>query len=405
MDNNGNRRFEDYSDPAVTNLNGQPYQSSMENSQYQYGDENYNYGYGNYNYNNGNYNYGNENYNFGYNPYNQDMRRIPLDSKGCPLRNRFGMKLTFAIIEIVFSVIGVITGSYILGLIPLVLSILACIFVCLQNRDFHNGDWEGFMSKSKGATVLLWIAFGFIMVWLILVIVVIVLFFAVGATTFSSLFDELGLKDMEPDYKYEYNYDKDEEPADNSDRDDTSDYDTDKTEINDLEGGYVPMVEGFNSFSLEGADITLPMALNDFLAAGFYMKDEDLEEILEENNSYGYAYYSSENDQYLGTIFVYNVLNQDIQVKDGMVGGITINEGYGDETVDLELIGGLSFGTSPEDAIDVFGSDVTERHMDGDYSYYSWQFTYGYPTSIELDYNSGKLREVWIMNYASLADY
>ena len=31
MDNNENKRFEDYSDPRVTNLNGQPYHSASEN--------------------------------------------------------------------------------------------------------------------------------------------------------------------------------------------------------------------------------------------------------------------------------------------------------------------------------------------------------------------------------------
>ena len=56
------------------------------------------------------------------------------------------------------------------------------------------------------------------------------------------------------------------------------------------------------------------------------------------------------------------------------------------------------------DAVDVFGADVTEAHIDGDYGYYKWLFDHGYSTSIELDYSSGKLNEVWIMKYDTLQD-
>ena len=84
-----------------------------------------------------------------------------------------------------------------------------------------------------------------------------------------------------------------------------------------------------------------------------------------------------------------------------MIGGITIN-GY--DNVDFALVGGLGFGTTLADAVDVFGADVTEAHIDGDYGYYKWLFDHGYSTSIELDYSSGKLNEVWIMKYDTLQD-
>lgn len=402
MDNNENRQFQDYSDPGMTNLNGQLYQNGQP---YQNGDPYQNMG--NYSQNN----YGGDNYNYGYNSYSRNSYNVPLDYKGRPLKNRFGMKLTFSIIEMVIALLGMIGGSVYFGVIPLVLSILACVFVCLQNRDFHNADWESFQSKSKTASVFLWITFGIYMIWLVLVIILVILVLVIGVSTFTSVLDDLGMKNMEPDYKYEYEYKDDEDSvydADDSDKkeaDDKAEQHKSNAKVNNLEGGYVDMVKGYETFTLEGADITLPMSLDAFLDAGFYMNEEDLEETLEGNNSYGYSYYSSRNDQYLGTIFIYNVTNRDIKVKNGIVGGMTINRGYGDEEADLTLLGGLKFGSSVDDAIQVFGSDVTNEDIDGDYSYYSWQFTYGYATSIELDYEKDQLKEVWIMNYASLSDY
>lgn len=75
--------------------------------------------------------------------------------------------------------------------------------------------------------------------------------------------------------------------------------------------------------------------------------------------------------------------------------GITINQ-YGD--VDLKLVGGVKLDSSPEDAIKVFGTDVTSVGGEGSDRSYSWLFSHGYSTSIELDYHSNQLNEVWIMN-------
>ena len=79
------------------------------------------------------------------------------------------------------------------------------------------------------------------------------------------------------------------------------------------------LVEGFNSFRLMGADITLPMPVQDFMEAGFYLQDENLDEMIEANNSYGYAYYSRLTDEYLGTLFIYNTSSKDQKVQDGII--------------------------------------------------------------------------------------
>ena len=50
-------------------------------------------------------------------------------------------------------------------------------------------------------------------------------------------------------------------------------------------------------------------------------------------------------------------------------------------------------------------SDATSDYEDGDYGYYTWEFTDGYATSLELDFYQGELEEVWIMNYNELSNY
>lgn len=415
MDNNENKRFEDYSDPRVTNLNGQPYHSASENDGKPFSERGYesaaNQGYGGANYNYGSGYEGQSGYadqngyagqnryagQNGYTDYNGYAQRgnVPLDKKGRPLQNRYGLKLTLSIIEIVFGILLAFCGGG-MGMLPLVLAVLACVYTCRQNRDFQIGDWDGFLKKSKIATIFLWISFGIDIALIVFIIVLLVCFLTVGSGYLKSIVNNINLpSDLNPGSSYEYEID------DSEDKEDTDSAIIADAEVNDLEGGYVDLVEGFNSFRLMGADITLPMPVQDFMEAGFYLQDEDLDEMTEANNSYGYAYYSRLTDEYLGTLFIYNTSSKDQKVQDGIIGGITVN-GY--DNVDLALVGGLGFGTTLADAVDVFGADVTEAYIDGDYGYYKWLFDHGYSTSIELDYSSGKLNEVWIMKYDTLQD-
>ena len=117
MDNNENKRFEDYSDPRVTNLNGQPYHSASENDGKPFSERGYesaaNQGYGGANYNYGSGYEGQSGYadqngyagqnryagQNGYTDYNGYAPRgnVPLDKKGRPLQNRYGLKLTLSL--------------------------------------------------------------------------------------------------------------------------------------------------------------------------------------------------------------------------------------------------------------------------------------------------------------------
>lgn len=329
-----------------------------------------------------------------------DNNNSPYDKKGRPLKNYFGIKLTLSIIAIVIASPAAIGGG-VFGAFLLALAIVACVYTCLQNRDYRDGYWEGFRKKSLIATICLWVEFG-----ILFVLMIILGLFIVGILAFhTNLFQILtgrsdGPLNLKPDSAYEYHTD-DEDGSNQEDPDAGSDV-YDNNRINDLEGGYVDTVDGFETFYMDHVAITLPITLDNFMNSGFYLNDDDLNEMIEAHNSYGYPYYRSSDGTYLGTLFVYNTSDTDSKVKNGIVGGLTIND---NENLDLALVGGLKFGSSLEDAVKVLGKDVTTQRTDGDYGYYTWQFSHGYSTSIELDYVGNKLDEVWIMKYDTLSDY
>lgn len=330
----------------------------------------------------------------------------PYETYGKPLKNYFGLKLTFSIIAIVIGAL-MFVGSVSFGVFYLGFAVVACVFTCLQNRDYKAGYWQNFRRNRTLATIFLSISL--VLDALLLILAVFLAFFVLFK--FSSVsgghhsYPDSIIEEIIGDHNDGSDHNGSSDDYGEHDTDDTNgdtDFDVDQYGINDLEGGYVDMVEGFNSFELMGANITLPMSVQDFMDAGFYLRDEDLEETIEAHNSYGYAYYSKSGDQYLGTLFTYNIQGDDAKVKDCIVGGITINQFGG---VDLTLVGGIRLDSSPEDAIEVFGTDVTSAEGDDDNYALSWLFPHGYATSVELDYRSGRLNEVWIMNYDTLSDY
>lgn len=445
---NQNNRFQDYSAPGQQGMSGQPqtggynlngqyyesssYQANTGASGYSYGEGNYNNGnysngnYNNANYNNANYNNGNygspyNNGNYG-NPYNngaQNPSGVPLDKKGRPIRNRFGLKLTFSILEIVFGFLLFFLLPPVIALIAMAFAILALVFTCVQNSHFHKGNWKSFHSASVTATVFLWLD---CVVWMIVVILFVIglaVLASIGSGSVKSGMDKLGIGDgnSKPDYTYEYEVEDPEDDNDDYDYDYDYDYDSEDSEaddntddagsktddssaVTDTNGDRVPLVKNFNKFTLAGADIALPISVKDFCRAGFSLDVDDSESELKANDYYGYGYYDADGD-YRGTLFVYNTTDETIKVKDGIVGGITIDDKGED---DLQLVGGIGFGDSLSDCVKVLGNQVTYSSVGDSYSSYQWFFEDGgYSTSIELDFRKEtNLHEVWIMNNESL---
>lgn len=376
--------------------------SAFQNSAGQYDANQYNANQ----YQNGGYNYSNGN-------YNMNQGSAPLDKNGQPVKNNFGMKLTFSIIEMVIGLLLTCAKSWCFGLIPLILSVIACVLVCMQNKNYKEGNWNGFTSSRKASTVLLWIAFAFYMIGLILVIVVVIIAAVAGASFLGALgseFDPDALNDLqeaiESDSDYSIDDMEDIEDYLNSGDSDTDDFDSDyAADDNEPIGDYEIIdgedlyIEGFNEFVLNGSAISLPMDLDDFLDAGFQMNDEDLDDVIEADNYDGYAYYDSEGN-YLGTLFVYNVSGKDAKASKGVAAGITINAYDG---VTLEMVGGITFDSSAADAIAAYGNP-TDASVSEDSAYLDWYMNNRYASSLELDFWDGELSEVWIMNDRALEE-
>ena len=337
------------------------------------------------------FSYGNGDYSYNLNG------QAPMDRKGRPLKNRFGMKLTFSILSIVVSLL-IMCGSFLVGAIPLVFSVVALVFACLQNKEFKAGNWRTFQNYARTSAVLLWVNLG---VWVIYLIL-----FIIGLTVVLSNWNEIMPDSSLPwddDYENEYVTETEVEMWEDTETVITEEKPADGSfsGFNELEGERLPKVKGFNKFTLQGSEISLPMDMDDFYEAGFHLGDEDLEEYIEPGDSYGYAYYDA-NDSYLGTLFIYNTTSRKIHPQDGIAGGITIGGGDG---VSLEMVGDLTFHSGKADAAAVLGADVTSLSEDGEYGYYSWYFKDGgYSTSIEMDFKGEELREVWIMNYEELEE-
>lgn len=393
------------------NLNGQYYANSSGSYNAGSGENSGGYQYGSGNYSNGANNGMNNGMGFG---------QPPLDKKGRPIPNNFGMKLTFAIIEVLFAFWVSFKGSACIGVAPLVVSVIALVFVCLQNSEYKAGNWDGFVSRRKVSNILLWVAFGLLMVYVLLVLLAVILILVGVNTALSSYIQNSGvdLDDLRDSDGYYYDQDQLEDDIDKllddlDDDDDDDDWDDDDHDddghdddhpapsgaVQDLDGGYVPDVGGFEKFTLGGERMSLPVSCRDFQAAG-YKLGSDADGYLEAGASYGYSYSDAEGE-YCGVAFVFNTTDKKIKVSDGVIGGLNIKNRGKD---DLEMVGGLNFSSTLEDCVQVLGSSVTEEEVGDEYNSYAWWFEKGgYFTSMEFEFDErGEVNEVWIMNTLDL---
>lgn len=102
--------------------------------------------------------YGQMNQPYGYLSYDQQYQQgmgygmdiAPFDQNGKPIPNRFAMKLTFSILEIIAC-----------NFVSIICGILGCIFTVKANTAYRERRWEDFKSSAKASAIALWIGFGF----------------------------------------------------------------------------------------------------------------------------------------------------------------------------------------------------------------------------------------------------
>ncbi|MCI5878226.1 MAG: hypothetical protein MRZ93_07470 [Lachnospiraceae bacterium] len=392
---NQNPYYQDYGAPSQGS--GQqdysnPYQSGQQDygSQYQSGQQNY----GNP-YQSGQQTYG------GYNPYGNG--NVPLDKKGQPLKNRFGMKLTFSILEM-------ISGN----LISLICGIIACVFTCKANTSYKEGKWEEFKSNAKISNIFLWIGLGVCLAFYVIVIILIaavglsVLPFVGSGNSGSSVGS--GSYDYydEQDYNYYDDDDADEEETD----EDADEWDEEDTE--DADTGYasagVTAGSGYTdpTVTINGATVTFPLSYADFVAeTGLTMDADETGDIVSADEYDNYditnAYDSEGND--VCSIWLYNMSGSDLAMEDCYVAGIiAYNDGYS-TALDLVMQNGITFASTQDEvrtALGVPSDTSSDTYSDGSL-YETWNWDYADPDSdyfdeVQIEFVDGVITKIEVDN-------
>ena len=385
---------QDYSNPYQS---GQPdYSNPYQNGQQDYGSQ---YQSGQQNYGNP-YQSGQQTYG-GYNPYGNG--NVPLDKKGQPLKNRFGMKLTFSILEM-------ISGN----LISLICGIIACVFTCKANTSYKEGKWEEFKSNAKISNIFLWIGLGVCLAFYVIVIILIaavglsVLPFVGSGNSGSSVGS--GSYDYydEQDYNYYDDDDADEEETD----EDADEWDEEDTE--DADTGYasagVTAGSGYTdpTVTINGATVTFPLSYADFVAeTGLTMDADETGDIVSADGYDNYditnAYDSEGND--VCSIWLYNMSGSDLAMEDCYVAGIIVyNDGYS-TAPDLVMQNGITFASTQDEVRTALGepsNTYSDTYSDGSL-YESWNWDYADPDSdyfdeVEIEFVDGVITKIEVDN-------
>ena len=392
---NQNPYYQDYGAPSQGS--GQqdysnPYQNGQQDygSQYQSGQQNY----GNP-YQSGQQTYG------GYNPYGNG--NVPLDKKGQPLKNRFGMKLTFSILEM-------ISGN----LISLICGIIACVFTCKANTSYKEGKWEEFKSNARISNIFLWIGLGVCLAFYVIVIILIaavglsVLPFVESGNSGSSVGS--GSYDYydEQDYNYYDDDDADEEETD-EDADEWEEEDTEDADTGYASAG-VTAGSGYTdpTVTINGATVTFPLSYADFVAeTGLTMDADETGDIVSADGYDNYditnAYDSEGND--VCSIWLYNMSGSNLAMEDCYVAGIiAYNDGYS-TAPDLVMQNGITFASTQDEVRTALGepsNTYSDTYSDGSL-YESWNWDYADPDSdyfdeVEIEFVDGVITKIEVDN-------
>ncbi|MCI5874750.1 MAG: hypothetical protein MR012_13890 [Roseburia sp.] len=294
------------------------------------------------------------------------MGAAPIGKNGQPLKNNYGMKLTFSILEILCC-----CGC---NIVTMIMGILGCVFTSQANSAYKEGRWEDFKAKSKTASILLWVGLGIAVVSLIMNI----LAWTVGGVgeEFMSEFEQ----------GYQQGYDAAMGYDDDDDYDDDYDYDYDyDTEIEETETETeteavsepvsVTPGDGFTdpTITVNGATVTFPLTYPELVDAGFYIDAED-EEYVVNNNEYYYPTLFDVNGVELGYVYIGNETEGPLAMKDCTVFGFDITS-YGLEYSDVtfSLPNGLNENATKEDFFTAFGEPDYEYESDSyDHQSYQW---------------------------------
>ena len=298
-------------------------------------------------------------------PNYNNANTVPLDRKGRPLKNRFGMKMVFSVIELFFATLW---------------GVLGLIFTCMANNAYQKRDWDGFKSKSRLASIMLWVGF---VVCLIEVAVL---------GVFISSFSMLG-----KNYHTSSSY-VEEVPAVEGPVVDEPVVDEEQTSGESTAKADFPAPEEYNTFKMNGMALTVPSKVSDYVKvlkeSGYEFTDDFKKAKLEPHDA-SYFDFVNKDGYIVGFVEVYNTTEEQMDATAGMVGGIYIDVNF-DDIIQIDYMGRLDNNSSAQDYIDIFGMP---NSADEDYGYYQWYTEEGW---ISIDLKDGELDSFTVYAYEGL---
>ncbi len=411
MENDNNIGFENQNQQqndqpqyeAQEQQNSQPQYEAQQNVQPQDGAEAQQNAYGQNNFDRQQNAYGQNNFNGQQNAYSQNnfngqqnmygqnaYGMPPVDKKGKPMQNRFGMKLTFSILEILtlFSC-NLLTG---------ILGIISCVFTAKANTAYKESRWDDFKSAAKTSAICLWVGFaGFIVefiVWIVLIVVV-------GFSAASFIGSDATELYNDSNYDYEYDYDSDYNYDDEEDSEDSEETETtlSVTPSNVTAGSGITDT----TITLNGATFTLPVSYSDFKAAGFSISSDDEVYVLNP------GYYSSTitlydaNGNDIGYCAIYDNTDAPAALSECMVYGVTLHfADYYDAVGDIVLPNGVTAASTKDEVMTAYGEPDDSYESDDaeydsqDYTWYYHNDAYydDYNNSLQISYWDGVIDEI-----------
>ena len=152
MENENNEYPGSYGEPQQE-YNQQDYQQQNVSQSYQQQDNSQQQSYQQQNYNQQSYNQ-QQNY-----QQNYATGGVPLDEKGQPLKNNFGLKLFFSILEMLTCCMC--------NPVTLVLGIFGCVYAVKANNAYQEGKWDEFRGHAKTSSICLWVGLAVIAVYML----------------------------------------------------------------------------------------------------------------------------------------------------------------------------------------------------------------------------------------------
>lgn len=335
---------------------------------------------------------------YGQNAYGQNFNgtQPPFGTDGQPLKNRFGMKLAFSILEMITLLsCNLLTG---------IMGIIACVFNVKANSAYQEGRWDDFKSKAKTSAILLWVGLAGAVIEVIIWIVVLVFgvsMIGIANTAYQdgnrNYFDE-GQNNVP--YIVEEESEVTEETEETEEKKETPEKDTETKE----DSASTTVVEGAGytdpTVTINGNTVTFPLSYAEFKALGFHISGDDEASELE-NGYYTSTTLYNAADEEMGYCYLSNRTEGSLNLSDCMVYGVSITyDSYYDVTTDVTMPTGVTMSSTKEDWLAAYGTPDYEYESDEydsqEYTWYAHNDAYydDYQNSLEVSFWDGEIDEI-----------